>query len=92
MMRVTKDNVDLLVSNVRGRDYLERELGIRTALGNSEPVVKVDNARKLAEIAAVTGKSMERLSGAKRLKYGGIVFTCFEVEERARNGRRFPWA
>ena len=92
MMRVTKDNVDLLVANVKGREYLEREMGLRTMLGSSEPVVRVEGARKLAEIAAATGKSTERLSNARRVKYGGVVFTCFETEPRGRSDRRMPWA
>ena len=91
MMRVTKDNIDLLVANVKGREYLEREMGLRTALGISEPVVKVDSVKKLAEVAAVTGRSMERNTTAKRVRYGGVVFQSFEVEQPKKYEGRLPW-
>jgi len=92
MMRVTKDNLDLLVANVKGADYLQKELGIRTTLGSSEPVIRVDGMQKLAEIAAVTGKSIDRNAMAKRIRYQGVIFQCYESETRTRNGRRMPWA
>lgn len=84
MIRVTRQAVDMLANNVRDREWLEQELGIRSTLRAAEPVVRVDSARKLAEIASVTGSTMQRLGAARRVKYGGVIFQSFESDKKGR--------